>query len=86
MKRMRKEDVMSADEIVSPGRLSNRASFRRWAAGVAEWVRTCADHYAAAGLYERLNGLSDAELHRRGLNRSTLAQTVFDGVARKGRS
>jgi hypothetical protein len=86
MKRMSKEDAMSPGEIVSHGRLSSQASFRRWVAGVAEWVRTCADHYAAAELYERLSKLSDAELHRRGLNRTTLAQTVFDDVGRKSRS
>jgi hypothetical protein len=35
-----------------------------------------ADHYAAAAMYEQLSRLSDAELQRRGLSRSTLARDV----------
>ena len=85
MKRKREEDVMSTGEMVSHGRLPNRAPFRRWVAAIAKWMHACADHYAAAGLYERLNGLSDAELHRRGLNRGSLAQAVSDGVERNRR-
>ena len=77
---------MSFGELVSHASLTNQASYRRWTASIAEWVRTCAEHYAAAGLYERLSRLSDAELHRRGLNRNTLAQTIFHDVGRKGRS
>jgi hypothetical protein len=41
-----------------------------------ECANVCADYYAAAALYERLSGLSDAELHRRGLSRATLARDV----------
>jgi hypothetical protein len=37
------------------------------------WVETCADYYVAAAKYEQLSRLSDAELHRRGLCRATLA-------------
>jgi hypothetical protein len=51
---------------------------RKLVLGTAEWARSCADYYAAAGLYERLSKLSDAELRRRGLSRDTLARTVFD--------
>jgi hypothetical protein len=40
------------------------------------WVTTCADYYAAASLYDELRGLSDAELHKRGLSRDTLAREV----------
>jgi hypothetical protein len=43
---------------------------------VATWLRTCADYYAAAMLYEQLSGLSDAELHRRGLTRENLGRDV----------
>ena len=39
-------------------------------------ANVCADHYVAAALYERLSGLSDAQLHRRGLSRATLARDV----------
>jgi len=39
-------------------------------------AETCADYYAAATLYDQLSGLSDAELHRRGLSRDTLARDI----------
>ena len=39
---------------------------------LAAWFETCADYYRAASLYEQLAHLSDAELRRRGLRRSTL--------------
>jgi hypothetical protein len=38
------------------------------------WADTCADHWAAAAMYEQLSALSDAELARRGLSRATLAR------------
>lgn len=41
-----------------------------------ERANVCADSYAAAALYQGLSGLSDAELHRRGLSRETLARDV----------
>ena len=40
------------------------------------WADTCADHWAAAAMYEQLSALSDAELSRRGLSRATLAQDI----------
>ena len=45
-------------------------------AQLAAWRETCADYYEAAGLYEELSALSDAELRRRGLSRATLAGHV----------
>ena len=45
-------------------------------AQVVAWIRTCADYYEAATLFEQLSGLSDAELSRRGLSRATLARDV----------
>jgi hypothetical protein len=48
---------------------------------LAAWIETCADYYNAAALYDRLSGLSDAELHRRGLSRATLARDVCDACA-----
>lgn len=45
----------------------------RGRARLLTWVETCADYYVAAAKYEELCGLSDAELHRRGLSRTTLA-------------
>jgi hypothetical protein len=49
-----------------------------WSIGgrLISWAKTCAKYYAAATLYEHLSSLSDAELHRRGLSRATLAQHV----------
>jgi hypothetical protein len=43
---------------------------------IATWADTCADYYAAAAMYEQLSALSDAELIRRWLSRTTLAQDV----------
>jgi len=43
---------------------------------IVAWATTCADHYAAAAMYERLTRLSDRELERRGLNRATLGRDV----------
>ena len=51
-------------------------SVRSFGKHVAVWVRTCADYYAAAIMYEQLSGLSDAELHRRGLTRESLGRDV----------
>jgi hypothetical protein len=47
-------------------------------AGQRLWARMEADAAAAGtpALYEHLSRLSDAELHRRGLSRSTLARDV----------
>ena len=55
-----------------------------WATTVA-WVTTCADYYAASATYERLSGLSDAELNRRGLSRETLARDIVDAATRQDR-
>jgi hypothetical protein len=43
---------------------------------VADWLATAADYYTAATVYERLSGLSDAELQRCGLSRATLAWDI----------
>ena len=43
---------------------------------VATWVRTCADDYAVAVMYEQLSSLSDTELHRGGLSREYLGRKV----------
>jgi hypothetical protein len=45
------------------------------------WVETCAEHRAAAAIYEQLSALSDAELTRRGLSRATLARDVLNAEA-----
>jgi hypothetical protein len=43
---------------------------------IAGWIRTAANYYTAAAVYEQLSELSDAELQRRGLSRSTLARDI----------
>jgi hypothetical protein len=72
--------TLSGSESAGPlpnwiGSIGWMGSIGRW---VAAWAKNCADHWAAAALYERLSGLSDAELARRGLSRATLAQDVRD--------
>lgn len=52
---------------------------------ISAWATTGADYFAAASTYEQLSRLSDAELHRRGLSRETLARDViaaFDSASR----
>ena len=52
--------------------------------GIARCASTCADYYAAAALYDRLRGLSDAELRHRGLARGTLARDICGACDRAG--
>jgi hypothetical protein len=47
-------------------------------AHVAAWIKTCADYYEAAAIYEQMSNLSDAELQRRGLSRAALARDACD--------
>jgi hypothetical protein len=49
---------------------------RRAGLRLGTWVEAYAAAAEAAALYEHLSRLSDAELHRRGLSRSTLARDV----------
>ena len=59
------------------GKPASLANWIRSIAGrIASWADTCADHYAAAAMYEQLSALSDAELTRRGLSRATLAHDL----------
>ena len=58
------------------------SSIKSLAQRVTTWANTCADYYAAAALYDQLNGLSNAELHRRGLSRDTLARDVCQSCDR----
>jgi hypothetical protein len=58
---------------------SRRSIGRLWRSireGTSMWARTGADYFAAAGAYEDLSRLSDQELQRRGLSRTTLARDV----------
>lgn len=51
-------------------------SLKAAAVWLLEWFDSCADHYAAARMYECLSRLSDAQLEHRGLSRATLAQDL----------
>jgi len=61
---------------------ARRALFATLRAYIGAWVRTCADYYAASGIYERMSRLSDAELSRRGHDRETLARTIVNACDR----
>jgi hypothetical protein len=41
------------------------------------WADNCGNNYAAAAIYGQLTRLSNAELHKRGLSRDTLARNVL---------
>ncbi len=76
--------MMSIDQFpaaATPGNRENPLLGKLWAKTVV-WFRTCADYYNAASAYERLSGLSDAELRRRGLSRETLARDVVNNLIR----
>jgi hypothetical protein len=57
-------------------------SFASVGAGIAQWLATAADYWVAATMYEQLSGLSDAEVHRRGLSRATLAWEITQACDR----
>jgi hypothetical protein len=70
--------LLRSDGVAEGGsarRLSDR--LRSIGSRIASWLDTCADHWAAAEMYQRLSVLSDAELARRGLSRATLARDVL---------
>ena len=52
-------------------------SLKAAAVWVSEWLQSCADHYAAAALYDSLSRLSDTDLDRCGLSRTTLAHDLI---------
>jgi hypothetical protein len=49
---------------------------------IAGWITTAVDYYTTAKVYEQLSGLSDAELHRRGLSRATLGWHIAQACDR----
>jgi hypothetical protein len=57
-------------------------SIKSCAGSLIAWLNACADYCAAAAIYEQLSRLSDAELHRRGLSRHTLARHTFQSCDR----
>jgi hypothetical protein len=68
----------SDTELLETSQPSLRVRFGAFKTHVAAWIETCAAYYEAAALYDQLAGLSDAELHRRGLSRESLARDVCD--------
>jgi hypothetical protein len=72
------ESILDAAPVASrgAGRLSFWARISSMAKGISDYIETAADYYAAAAIYEQLSRLSDAELHRRGLSRASLARDV----------
>ena len=67
-------DIETASSSETTSSLSS--SIKSLTEKIATWVKSCADYYAAASLYDELRGLSDGELHKRGLSRETLARDV----------
>ena len=65
--------VDATSRATTQQRAGRLRTLRTW---VTDWFRGCADYYAAAATYEQLSRLSDAELHRRGLSRASLAREV----------
>ncbi|HWE20265.1 MAG TPA: hypothetical protein VG758_24325 [Hyphomicrobiaceae bacterium] len=55
---------------------------KRLAARIVDLLAVCVDAWAAAGLYEELSRLPDAELERRGIPRDGLNRCVFEIVTR----
>jgi hypothetical protein len=71
-------NIVEASEVAVSQQ--HRGLLRRSGAHIAAWVRTCAAYFNAAGTYEELSRLSDAELARRGLSRETLARQACDAA------
>jgi hypothetical protein len=53
-----------------------RSRFRSQLNRLVQWLKGCADNYAAAAAYENLSRLSDAELRHRSLSRDVLARDL----------
>jgi hypothetical protein len=70
------DNVLPAETAQPSPSLFLRSSFGPLAQRIADWVTTAADYNEAAAMYERLSRLSDAELKRRGLSRTTLARDI----------
>lgn len=76
---MNMHERFAAPATMMPGAgASPRFFWFRLAIWLAAWVRTCADHYAAAAAYDDLSRLSDRQLTHRGLSRDILARDLRD--------
>jgi hypothetical protein len=76
------EDLSSIDPVPTEKAASLFGSIKSLAHHVRMWADSCADYYAAATMYEQLSRLSNAELHKRGLSRDTLARDVCQSCER----
>jgi hypothetical protein len=65
------EAVVTSNPSASAKPLSPRLLAR-----ITTWVKSCADHYAAAAAYDDLSRLSDTQLKHRGLSRDILARDL----------
>ena len=72
------ENVLEIAPVASSGTggLELKARISSMAKWVGDYIKTMAEYYAAATMYEQLSKLSDAELQRRGLSRHTLMRDV----------
>ena len=74
--------MSTSADVSSAGTAEKRigVGFRRYVQAIlvraSAWATAHAEARAAATIYENLSRLSDAELHRRGLSRSTLSRDV----------
>ena len=74
---MNMHEKFVASELAYPARLRPQlGSWRGLCQRLAEWVKNCADRYAAAAAYAELSRLSDAELRHRSLSRDILARDL----------
>ena len=71
------EQVFGQEAVAREAAASLSNSVKSLTKGIVSWIQTTADLWAAAALYDELRRLSDAELHRRGLSRDTLARDVL---------
>jgi hypothetical protein len=71
------DQVLGHEAAAGEGAVSISNSVKSLTNSIASWVQSCADQWAAAALYDSLRGLSDAELHRRGLSRDILARDAL---------
>jgi hypothetical protein len=67
-------------------RFPSRARRRDWIKPALAWISAsaaaCTTYFRAAGRYQDLSRLSDAELERRGLERKTLARDICKSCER----
>jgi hypothetical protein len=79
------EQVLGLGADAGEAAASLSSSVKSLTKDIASWVQNCADHWAAAALYDSLHRLSDTELHKRGLSRDTIARDVFQSGGRTAR-